>query len=137
MLEEITKTLTAPLPNTHYTFRVMVVNDPIVNALAAPGGYILVFRGLLDRTRSPEELAGVLAHESQHVLKRHTTRALLENVSSGLLVAALMGERAASWPSAWRAPGPWERCTTAVRTRRRQTPRGCDCSSRPGSIRPG
>jgi predicted Zn-dependent protease len=92
MLEEITATLTAPLPNTPYTFRVIVVNDPIVNALAAPGGYILVFRGLLDRTRSPEELAGVLAHEFQHVLKRHATRALLQNVSSGLLVAALMGD---------------------------------------------
>jgi predicted Zn-dependent protease len=92
MLEEITATLTAPLPNTPYTFRVIVVNNPIVNALAAPGGYILVFRGLLERTRSPEELAGVLAHEFQHVLKRHATRALLQNVSSGLLVAALMGD---------------------------------------------
>lgn len=70
----------------------IVVNDPIVNALAAPGGYILVFRGLLERTRSPEELAGVLAHEFQHILKRHATRALLQNVSSGLLVAALMGD---------------------------------------------
>jgi predicted Zn-dependent protease len=93
MLEEITATLTAPPPpNIPYTFRVIVVKDPIVNALAAPGGYILVFRGLLDRTRSPEELAGVLAHEFQHVLRRHATRALLQNVSSGLLVAALMGD---------------------------------------------
>ena len=92
MLGEITATLTATLSNNPYTFRVIVVNDPIVNALAAPGGYILVFRGLLDRTESPEELAGVLAHEFQHVLKRHATRALLQNVSSGLLVAALTGD---------------------------------------------
>jgi predicted Zn-dependent protease len=92
MIDEITATLTAPLPNSPYTFRVMVVNDPMVNALAAPGGYVLVFRGLLERTRTPEELAGVLAHEFQHVLKRHATRALLQNVSSGLLVAALMGD---------------------------------------------
>ncbi len=49
----------------------MVVNDSMVNALAASGGYILVFRGLLERTRSPEELAGVLAHEFQQVLHRH------------------------------------------------------------------
>ena len=32
-------------------------------ALAAPGGYVVVFRGLLERTQSAEELAGVLAHE--------------------------------------------------------------------------
>jgi len=92
MIDEIAATLTAHLPNNPYVFRVMVVNDPIVNALAAPGGYILVFRGLLERTRSPEELAGVLAHEFQHVLHRHATRALLQNVSSGLLVAALSGD---------------------------------------------
>ncbi len=92
MIDGITAALTAPLSNNPYTFRVMVVNDPTVNALAAPGGYVLVFRGLLERTRSPEELAGVLAHEFQHVLHRHATRALLQNVSSGLLVAALTGD---------------------------------------------
>ena len=92
MVDEITATLTAHLSTNPYTFRVMVVNDPIVNALAAPGGYILVFRGLLEKTRSPEELAGVLAHEFQHVLHRHPTRALLQNVSTGLLIAALTGD---------------------------------------------
>ena len=91
-IDEITATLTAPLPNNPYALRVMVVNDPIVNALAIPGGYVLVFRGLLERTRSPEELAGVLAHEFQHVLHRHATRALLQNASAGLLVAALTGD---------------------------------------------
>jgi len=92
VIDKISATLTAHLLNNPYRFRVIVVNDPMVNALAAPGGYILVFRGLLERTRSPEELAGVLAHEFQHVLKRHATRALLQNVSSGLLVAALTGD---------------------------------------------
>ncbi len=92
MIDEIIATLTAPLSNNPYALRVMVVNDPIVNALATPGGYILVFRGLLERTRSPEELAGVLAHEFQHVLHRHATRARLQTVSGGLLVAALTGD---------------------------------------------
>lgn len=92
VIDKISATLTAHLLNNPYRFRVTVVNDPIVNALAAPGGYVLVFRGLLERTRSPEELAGVLAHEFQHVLRRHATRALLQNVSSGLLVAALTGD---------------------------------------------
>jgi predicted Zn-dependent protease len=92
VIDRIRTTLTDHLVNNPYQFQVIVVNDPMVNALAAPGGYILVFRGLLERTRSPEELAGVLAHEFQHVLKRHATRALLQNVSSGLLVAALTGD---------------------------------------------
>jgi len=92
LIEEIGAALTGPLANNPYTFRVMVVNDRTVNALAAPGGYVVVFRGLLERTQTPEELAGVLAHEFQHILKRHATRALLQRVSSGLLVAAMTGD---------------------------------------------
>lgn len=91
-LDKIVATLTAPLRERPYTFRVIVVDDPVINALAAPGGFIVVFRGLLEQTRSAEELAGVLAHEAQHILLRHSTRAVLEHASTGLLVAALTGD---------------------------------------------
>ncbi len=91
-IDEIVTTLAAPVRDSPYTFRVMVVDDPTLNALAAPGGYIVIFRGLLERTHSPEELAGVLAHEMQHILHRHATRALLQHASTGLLLAALTGD---------------------------------------------
>jgi predicted Zn-dependent protease len=70
----------------------MIVNNPSVNALAAPGGYVVIFRGLLERTQSAEELAGVLAHEFQHILLRHSTQALLRSASTGLLLAAITGD---------------------------------------------
>jgi len=92
LIDDIVATLTAPLPRPPYTFRVMVVNNSAVNAFAAPGGYIVIFRGLLERTRTAEELAGVLAHELQHILQRHATRALLQHASTGLLIAALAGD---------------------------------------------
>jgi Zn-dependent protease with chaperone function/predicted Zn-dependent protease len=92
VINDIVTALTAPLPRPSYTFRVMVVDDPTVNAFAAPGGYVVIFRGLLERTRSAEELAGVLAHELQHVFQRHATRALLQHASTGLLIAALAGD---------------------------------------------
>src|SRR3990172_9285847 len=60
--------------------------------MAVPGGHIVVFRGLLKRARIPEEFAGVLAHEVQHVLQRHVMRALLQHASTGLLVVALTGD---------------------------------------------
>ncbi|MBI4537760.1 MAG: M48 family metallopeptidase [candidate division NC10 bacterium] len=91
---KIVERLGGALPGTPYKFRVFVVNDRRVNALAAPGGYILVFRGLLERARTPEELAGVLAHEIQHVIRRDVTRALLRQASSGLLLRAVMGDAA-------------------------------------------
>ena len=52
----------------------------------------MVFRGLLEQTRDPEELAGILAHEMQHVLQRRTTQALIQHTSTGLLLAALTGD---------------------------------------------
>ena len=91
-IQEVVTAVTSPVPHSPYTFRVIVANSPMVNALAAPGGYVVVFRGLLERTQSAEELAGVLAHEFQHVLLRHATQALFRHASTGLLIAGLTGD---------------------------------------------
>lgn len=92
MIEKIMTTLTTPVSSSPYRFRVIIVDEPTVNALAAPGGPIVIFRGLLEKTQSAEEFAGVLAHEIQHILKRHSTRALFEHASTGLLIAAVAGD---------------------------------------------
>jgi Zn-dependent protease with chaperone function len=91
-MDETVRRLTAPGPPSPYTFRVSVVNRPLVNALAVPGGYVVVFRGLLEQTGTPEEMAGVMAHELQHVLHRHATRAVIQDASTGLLLMALTGD---------------------------------------------
>jgi predicted Zn-dependent protease len=64
----------------------------VVNALAVPGGHVVIFHGLLERTSTPEELAGVMAHELQHILRRHTTRAVIQDMGTGLLLMALTGD---------------------------------------------
>lgn len=87
VIRRIVARLAASVSPQPYTFRVHIADSPDVNALAAPGGHIVLFRGLLQRMRTPEELAGVLAHEMQHVLLRHGTRALLQSFSTGLLLA--------------------------------------------------
>lgn len=91
-VEEILARLASTVPEAPYSFRVIVVNHPSVNAFAAPGGTMVVFQGLLEKTRTPEELAGVLAHEMQHILRRHATRALLQQVSMKVLLAAAVGD---------------------------------------------
>jgi beta-barrel assembly-enhancing protease len=91
-IDEIVAVLLRPLPDARYPFRVTVVDQPMVNAFATPGGFIVIFRGMLERTESAEELAGVLAHEIQHVLHRHATRAILRQASTGILIAALVGD---------------------------------------------
>ena len=51
-----------------------VVNTDVVNAFALPGGYVYVNRGILRRATSMDELAGVMGHEIQHVVLRHSVR---------------------------------------------------------------
>jgi len=51
--------------------RLEIVDFSMVNAFTLPGGSIVVTRGLVDNAEGPEELAGVLAHELEHVARRH------------------------------------------------------------------
>jgi beta-barrel assembly-enhancing protease len=78
--------------------RVFVVDRDEVNALAAPGGNIVVFRGLIQFVESPEELAGVIAHEMAHVRLRHVIEGVLRRASLGVLISLAVGD--ASGPAA-------------------------------------
>ena len=66
-------------------WRFGVMDSDSVNAFAAPGGYVFITRGLLLRMHSEAELAGVLAHEISHVLKRHHLNAIQKNAQVGLV----------------------------------------------------
>jgi predicted Zn-dependent protease len=57
-------------------WRFGVTDDPDVNAFATPGGTILITRGLYEKLHNESELAGVLAHEIAHVLRRHQLKAI-------------------------------------------------------------
>lgn len=70
-------------------FRFTVLNSHIVNAMALPGGYIYVTRGLLALTSNEAEIAGVIGHEIGHVLGRHTAERVSRAQAGGLLAAVL------------------------------------------------
>lgn len=61
-------------PGLEYHFRVL--DTPVVNAFAVPGGYIYVTRGILAHMNDEAELAGVIGHELGHVTARHTARSI-------------------------------------------------------------
>jgi predicted Zn-dependent protease len=73
-----------------HQFNYFVVKDPAINAFASPGGFIAVNSGLFIATRSENELAGVLAHETAHVTQRHIARGVVDQAHSGLLSTAAM-----------------------------------------------
>lgn len=91
-LDSIVTRLSRAVSDSPYRIRLTVVDRPSVNAFALPGGQVVVFRGLLEATETPEQFAGVLAHELQHIYKRHSTRSLIEQASASLLIAAVTGD---------------------------------------------
>ncbi len=69
-----------------------VVRRDEANAFALPGGHVYVFEGLIDKAETPDELAGVLAHEIGHVAHRDGTRTVLEGAGLSFLFGMLLGD---------------------------------------------
>src|SRR5688500_2642575 len=77
--------------NTQFTFRVL--NSPVVNAFAVPGGYVYVTRGLITHLDNEAQLAVVVGHEIGHVAARHSARqaAKAQLGQLGLMAGAILG----------------------------------------------
>ena len=79
------------------TYQFFVLDSPVVNAFALPGGYVYVTRGLLAVANDEAELAGVLGHEIGHVTGRHQAARYSQSVLTGLgttLLGAYIGSQA-------------------------------------------
>jgi len=82
-------------PSQHFTF--FVIDDPRINAFAAPGGYIGINTGLITAASSESELASVISHEIAHVTQRHLARAVEAQgklnipALAGLIAAIIIG----------------------------------------------
>lgn len=71
---------------------IAVFDHDMINAFAAPGGQVVLMRGLIDAAESPDEVAAVLAHEVAHVVARDPTRAMLRAAGSAGLLALVFGD---------------------------------------------
>lgn len=76
-------------PDLPWHFGVIDSND--INAFAAPGGYVLITRGLYRKLANESELAGVLAHEIGHVIKKHQLKLIQKQQLLGF-GASLLGQ---------------------------------------------
>ena len=86
LTERLTKGIKMP-----YTPKVKVINVPMVNAFAAPGGRVVILRGLLDKAETPDEVAGVLGHELSHVKHRHPLERLIDIYGLELFLGSIGG----------------------------------------------
>jgi predicted Zn-dependent protease len=75
-----------------YEFEYAVIESPEVNAFAIPGGKFVVFTGLLKRADRPEEVAGVLGHEFQHAILRHSLQKVVRAAGLQAALTLLVGD---------------------------------------------
>ncbi len=75
-----------------FKLKVKVVDASTVNAFALPGGFIVVYTGLLRAAESPEQVAGVLAHEISHVTRRHGMQRIAQSVGVIACIQLLLGD---------------------------------------------
>ena len=76
-------------PEFEYSF--LVVDDPMLNAFAVPGGYVYITRGMLAYLDSEAALAGVLGHEIGHVIGHHSYKKMQKSLGDTLLIFAGLG----------------------------------------------
>lgn len=72
-------------------FQFVVVRNDVPNAMALPGGWMIVYTGLITRAERPEQVAGVIAHEMAHVTRRHGMRRVAHSVGVMAGVSLMFG----------------------------------------------
>lgn len=75
-----------------YPLTVSVLDHPMINAFALPGGHIVFFRGLIEAAEAPDEVAAVFAHELGHVAARDPARIALRSAGSIGVLGLLLGD---------------------------------------------
>ena len=91
-VEKIVARLTQAIEPHHFDFSVRVVATGLPNAFALPGGKMAVTTGLIRLVETPEQLAGVLAHEIAHVKRRHGLKTIVQSAGTILLLRAFFGD---------------------------------------------
>jgi len=92
MLDKFTDPLLSRIPEKQYKFKVHIIKDPAINAFALPGGHVVFYTGLILNAKSPEEMIGVLAHETAHVTLQHGLRSLIGSTGIFILAQAFFGD---------------------------------------------
>lgn len=87
MFAKLEQAAVQPIP-----LRILIVRNADTNAVTLPGGIIYVFRGLIDKAESADEVAGVIAHEFGHVAHRDGTRTVLQHGAMSFLFGMLLGD---------------------------------------------
>jgi Zn-dependent protease with chaperone function len=77
---------------SRYDYQWFIAKDAMINAYAIPGGFVVVNAGLIQAADNAEEVAGVLAHEVQHVERRHSLKGMVHNLGLSAVLNLALGD---------------------------------------------
>jgi Zn-dependent protease with chaperone function len=91
-LDMITQPLVNAVDDKEFKFSFTIIEDETLNAFALPGGAVIIHSGLIEKAKSADEVAGVLAHEISHVTRRHHLRGIIGNLGLYVVASAFFGD---------------------------------------------
>jgi len=75
-----------------FEYHFTAVKDESINAMALPGGYVFITKGMLEKLESEAQLAAILAHEVVHVVARHSSAAMSREIGISVLLSTVTAE---------------------------------------------
>jgi Zn-dependent protease with chaperone function len=88
-LDQAAAPLLAVIPTNRLNLQLFIIEEPEPNAFSMPGGYVVFTTGLLELLNTPEQVAGVMAHEIAHVTEKHMFRQVISSFGPVLLIELL------------------------------------------------
>jgi predicted Zn-dependent protease len=92
-INEVGQKLARVSHNRFFDYHYVALNDESINAFALPGGWIFITRGMLEKLQTEAQLAGILGHETVHVVARHSSEAMTYQIGTELLLSAVLSDK--------------------------------------------
>lgn len=92
-LTEILKRMEGKLRNRDdiFDYKITIIQSNIENAFALPGGHIIFFSKIISKSKTPDEIAAILAHEMEHIQNRHGLRQIIRLAGYSFIASIVIG----------------------------------------------
>lgn len=87
-VQAILERIVAVCDRQELVYTIKIIDEDKINAVSLPGGYIYIYKGLLDKVKNDDELAGVIAHEVGHITAKHGMKRLQASYGYAFLAVA-------------------------------------------------
>jgi predicted Zn-dependent protease len=76
----------------NFDYHFVAVQDKSINAMALPGGYVFITRGMLEKLQTEAQLAAILGHEVVHIVARHSSAAISGQIGTDILLSTVISD---------------------------------------------